>query len=171
MVRVAQDDQTRRSARLSLIGSVVAALVGVGALLLLRDDPPQPAPQRSLTSYPVRWTCELDESHEFIANGRFEPLPCRNANCEGRCYIRLRMKCIKHGDPFDVWVQFERGTEPEDHGERIVKYRFDQSRPWQDAQDGRIPCPVPGCDGTTRAVRSSWPQPDRPDKAGDDPKP
>jgi hypothetical protein len=164
MVRVAPDDQTRQSARLSLIGSVVAALVGVGALFLLREEPPKPAPQRSLTSYPVRWTCELDHSHEFITNGRFDPLPCRKPGCNGRCYIRLRMKCTEHHEPFDVWVRFERSNAPQDRGERIVQYRYDLSKPWRETSDGTVPCPVPGCHGTTRVLRSSWPQADRPDK-------
>jgi hypothetical protein len=137
----------------SLLGALAAAVVAVSALMILRDPPREAAPQRSLTSYPVRWTCERNPDHEFTADGRFDPLPCRHPGCPGQCSIRLRYVCIEHNRTFDAWVRFERTP---DSPERISEYRYTPTGPWRSTTDGSVPCPLAGCRGETRPSNSAW---------------
>lgn len=164
MVRVAADSKTVQSGKWSLIAAGIVALIAVLTLSLMRAEPPQAAPQRSLVSYPVVWTCERDATHEFTANGRYDPMPCRHPGCGGMCSIHLVFACERHHQPFDVWVQFDRDANTGDADnddvadEQVSAYRYVPSGPWIESKDGRVACPVDGCEGPTRPVRKRWSQ-------------
>jgi hypothetical protein len=157
MVRVAEDKTQVRTARWSLLGALGTGVLAVILLSVFREPPPQPAPQRSLTSTPVLWTCAVNPAHEFTAPGRFDPMPCRFGGCGGVCSIHLRLVCAEHPTPFDAWVLFERtGAGTQDEAARIARYRYAPAGPWRETDDGRVPCPVPGCDGSTRSPHTAW---------------
>jgi len=161
MVRVATDKSQTRAAWLSLMGAIGAGLIAVLALTLLREPEPHPAPQRSLTSFRARWTCERNPEHEFTALGRFNAMPCQEPGCDGQCWIRQRFICLAHNSKFDVWVRFERVTSGGVDTERIVAYRYAPNGPWHDAVDGKVACPVPGCSSVTRPSNTAWSDRDR----------
>lgn len=155
MVRVARDREQLRTAGMSLLGALGAGLIIVAAWAYLREPPPADAPRRGLVDYPVLWVCSRNPGHRFEASGRFEPMPCRE--CGAPCYIQLRFVCPTHRLEFDVAVQFERvsssaGDAP---GERIAKYRHLDRGEWLPS-DGRVPCPVPGCNALTHRPHTAW---------------
>lgn len=153
MVRVAADKSETRSGWFSLIAAVGVALLAVAAFAIFRDTPPAAAPQRSLTEYPVRWTCELNAGHEFTAEGRFDPLPCQFPGCPGVCSIHQRYTCPRHG-MFDAWVRFQR-TEGSP-GERVSDFRYSHNGPWRASAEGAVACPQPGCSADTAPQNSAW---------------
>jgi hypothetical protein len=156
MVRVAADREQVRTARLSLIAALTAGAIALGVWLIMRDPPREVAPQRTLTTAAVEWVCDQNASHRFFVEGRFEPLPCRSPNCTGRCYIRLDFICLEHEKPFTAFVQFARTTGADGAGERVVEYRYSMSEPWISCSDGRVRCPLPGCDSATRRPHTIW---------------
>ncbi len=157
MVRAARDQEQLRTARISLIWAIGAGTVAISIWLYMKDPPREIPKQRMLSTYPVLWVCENNPQHMFVANGRFEPLPCRE--CNGRCYIQLEYVCPEHGE-FKVFVQFQR-LETEDPAsdhvrEQISKYRYNVDSPWQTCEKGTIPCPKSGCSANTRQPTTSW---------------
>lgn len=153
MVRVAADRSETRSAWLSLIAAVGVALLAIGAFTTFREPAPSAAPQRILTDYPARWTCELNPTHEFTAVGRYESLPCRFPGCSGHCFIRQRFVCPDHGS-FDAWIQLSHGATRDD--EYVTRYRYSYNGTWRVADGGRVPCPRAGCSAATRPQDSAW---------------
>jgi len=156
MVRVAADKGERRIAWYSLLGAVAVAVLAVSALLLLRDPPIEAAPQRTLMSYPVRWTCEFNPAHEFTANGRYDPLPCTHPGCSGLCSIHQRYVCMQDHAAFDAWIQFDRVAETAGISEHIVRFRYAPTGPWRTSSDGRVPCPHADCRAETNPVNTAW---------------
>ena len=157
MVRAAPDQEQRRTARISLIWAIGAGAAMIAIWLYMKEPPREIPKQRTLSTYPVLWVCENNPQHTFIANGRFEPLPCRE--CDGRCYIQLEYVCPEHGE-FHVFAQFQRiesdESAPNFSGERISKYRYDVNSPWQTCENEKIPCPEMNCSANTRQSTNSW---------------
>ncbi len=156
MVRAAPDREQTRTARISLASAFGASALALLVWMYMKEPPPTVPTQRTLSSFPVTWICEKNPNHRFIANGRFQSLPCRE--CDGRCYIQLTYICPVHKNTFDVFVQFEQ-VPPDDPAnepsERISLYRLTTSSPWVEYK-GNIPCPVPGCTAITKRPKGSW---------------
>ena len=134
MVKVRERKPQRKTALVSLIMAVVAALLTFAGWRAWQADKSAVAKQRDIRDVVVTWECPSGE--RFEAPGGCVPLPCPQ---EGQTAdIVLLCECPQHGQ-FECYARYQ---PDEAWRARLSEARF-RDGPWEPVDDG-ICCPQCG---------------------------
>lgn len=131
MVKIKEHKLQRKTALMSLIVALAAALSTFVGWRVWREEKVAAARQRDITDVIVTWECP--SGYRFEGPGGCTPLPCEQ---EGEVAdIVLTCECPRHGR-FEAYVRYE----PDETGRaRLSEVRFDGG-PWEPVEDG-VRCP------------------------------